>query len=94
VQLQVAGCESVGSCAKPQEVVHGYVHIFQEAKTNPEVFTGLDSGKNVGVRLKVVEREDLSTPVLQRLDEDVPVSYTVQYKGAQQSLLGSFDTAG
>lgn len=44
----------------------------------------LDSDKNVGVRLKVFEREDLSTPIFQRSDEDVPVSYTLQYEGAKQ----------
>lgn len=39
-----------------------------------------DNNETVGLRLRVVERED-ATPVLVRKDEDPPVSYTLQYEG-------------
>lgn len=40
-----------------------------------------DAGKHVGLRIKVVERENMNGPVLVRRDEDAPVSYTLQYEG-------------
>lgn len=41
----------------------------------------LDNGCNVGIRLRVIEREDLGTPVLMRLDEDAQVAYSIEYEG-------------
>ncbi|KAG4437931.1 hypothetical protein IFR05_006601 [Cadophora sp. M221] len=38
-----------------------------------------DNNETVGLRLRVVEREE-ATPVLVRKDEDPPVSYTLQYE--------------
>lgn len=48
-----------------------------------------DNNETVGLRLRVVEREE-ATPVLVRKDEDPPVSYTLQYEGilSQKSRLG------
>jgi len=40
-----------------------------------------DAGKHVGLRLRVLEREDFRPPVLLRSDDDAPVSYTIQYEG-------------
>lgn len=40
-----------------------------------------DTGKHVGLRIKVVEREDINAPILVRRDEDPSVSYTLQYEG-------------
>jgi hypothetical protein len=40
-----------------------------------------DKGKHVGLRIKVVERDDTHAPVLVRSDEDPSVSYTLQYEG-------------
>jgi hypothetical protein len=39
------------------------------------------TGKHVGLRMKVVEREHTNAPVLMRRDEDPSVSYTLQYEG-------------
>jgi hypothetical protein len=41
----------------------------------------LDNACNVGIRLRVIEREDLGTPILMRLDEDAYVSYSIEYEG-------------
>ena len=41
----------------------------------------LDNGCNVGIRLRVIEREDLGTPILMRLDEDAHVAYSIEYEG-------------
>jgi hypothetical protein len=41
----------------------------------------LDNGCNVGIRLLVIEREDLGTPILMRLDEDAAVAYSIEYEG-------------
>jgi hypothetical protein len=41
----------------------------------------LDNGCNVGIRLRVIEREDLGTPILMRLDEDAHVTYNIEYEG-------------
>jgi hypothetical protein len=40
-----------------------------------------DAGKHVGLRMKVVEREEVDAPVLVRRDEDPSISYTLQYEG-------------
>lgn len=40
-----------------------------------------DNSNNVGLRMRVVERDDGSAPVLVGKDEDEPVSYTLQYEG-------------
>lgn len=47
-----------------------------------------DTGKDVGLRIKVMEREDINNPVLVRRDEDPSVSYTLQYEGEFRSLFG------
>jgi len=39
-----------------------------------------DSGSNVGLRLRVVERADVPALLLVRRDENAPVSYTLQYE--------------
>lgn len=41
----------------------------------------LDNGRNVGIRLRVIEREDLGTPILMRADEDAHVAYSIEYEG-------------
>jgi hypothetical protein len=41
----------------------------------------LDNECNVGIRLRVIEREDLGTPILMRLDEDAHVAYSIEYEG-------------
>jgi hypothetical protein len=41
----------------------------------------LDNGCNVGIRLRVIEREDLGTPILMKLDEDAHVTYSIEYEG-------------
>lgn len=41
----------------------------------------LDSGKNVGVRLRVIEKENLAGPILLGVGEDPSVSYTLEYEG-------------
>jgi len=41
----------------------------------------LDNGYNVGIRLRVIEREDLGTPILMRLDEDPHVAYSIEFEG-------------
>lgn len=41
----------------------------------------LDKACNVGIRLRVIEREDLGTPILMGLDEDAHVSYSIEYEG-------------
>lgn len=40
-----------------------------------------DKYKNVGLRMRAVERDDGTAPILARRDEDEPVSYTLQYEG-------------
>jgi hypothetical protein len=45
----------------------------------------LDNGCNIGIRLRVIEREDLGTPILMRLDEDAHVTYSIEYEGWCQS---------
>jgi hypothetical protein len=43
--------------------------------------------KHVGLRLRVIEREDLDrAPVLISRDEDPNVGYTLQYEGKQSSV--------
>lgn len=39
-----------------------------------------DNNKTVGLRMRVVERDDGTTPVLRSTDEDEAVSYTLQYE--------------
>jgi hypothetical protein len=46
----------------------------------------LDNGYNVGIRLRVIEREDLGTPILMRLDEDPHVAYSIEFEGRPQKL--------
>jgi hypothetical protein len=41
----------------------------------------LDNRCNIGIRLRVIEREDLGTPILMRLDEDAHVAYSIEYEG-------------
>lgn len=41
----------------------------------------LDNGCNIGIGLRVIEREDLGTPILMRLDEDAHVAYSIEYEG-------------
>jgi hypothetical protein len=65
--------------------------LLRPAVSNTEGIIGNDAKKrmlwvdnktNVGVRFKVVDREDLgSTPVLLRTDEDAPVTYTLEFEG-------------
>ena len=52
-----------------------------EEKERGKQLLWADNGKTVGLRLRVVERDDVSAPVLLRKDEDPPVSYTLQYEG-------------
>jgi hypothetical protein len=40
-----------------------------------------DTGNHVGLRMRVVEKEDIPVPILMSRDEDAPVSYTLQYEG-------------
>jgi len=40
----------------------------------------VDKYKNVGLRLRVVEKTDTANPILLRRDEDAPVSYVLQYE--------------
>ncbi len=46
----------------------------------------LDIACNVGIRLHVIEREDLGTPILMRLDEDAHVAYSIEFEGRSQNL--------
>ncbi|KAE8443852.1 hypothetical protein EG329_001261 [Mollisiaceae sp. DMI_Dod_QoI] len=69
--------------------------LAEHAQTKPEHASGrasadkerggrllwADKGQNVGLRIRVVERDDGIAPVLVRKDEDEPVSYTLQYEG-------------
>lgn len=41
----------------------------------------LDNANNVGIRVRVIEREDLSAPVLLGVGEDAYVSYNIEYEG-------------
>lgn len=41
----------------------------------------LDNSCNVGIRLRVIEQEDLGAPILMRLDEDAHVTYSIEYEG-------------
>ena len=41
----------------------------------------LDNAKNVGIRLRVIEREDLGTPILMSIAEDAHVAYSIEYEG-------------
>lgn len=52
---------------------------------NPDKRTlWVDNGSNIGVRFRVIERQDLgSTPVLLGRDEDGPVTYTLEFEGLQ-----------
>jgi len=40
----------------------------------------VDKSKNVGLRLRVVEKSYTANPILLRRDEDAPVSYVLQYE--------------
>jgi len=40
-----------------------------------------DTKNHIGLRLRVIEREDAAVPILLSRDEDAPVSYTLQYEG-------------
>jgi hypothetical protein len=42
-----------------------------------------DNTKTVGLRMRVVEREDMPAPVLVGIGEDAPVSYVLMYEGMQ-----------
>lgn len=47
----------------------------------------LDNAKTIGLRLRVIERQDLgSTPVMLGRDEDPPVTYTLEYEGQCGSI--------
>ncbi len=54
-------------------------------KERKERLLWADNNKSVGLRLRVVEREE-ATPVLVRRDEDPPVSYTLQYEGKSSPI--------
>ena len=41
----------------------------------------VDTSKNVGVRFRVIPREEGQTPLLLNRNEDPPVSYTLEYQG-------------
>jgi hypothetical protein len=47
----------------------------------------LDNACNVGIRLRVIEREDLGSSILMRLDEDAHVSYSIEYEGLSLTSL-------
>jgi hypothetical protein len=44
-----------------------------------------DTGKHVGLRMNVVSRDDIRSPIILNRDEDPPVSYTLQYEGMWDS---------
>lgn len=56
-------------------------------KERKERLVWADNNRTVGLRVRVVEREE-ATPVLVRKDEDPPVSYTLQYEGMSFPLRG------
>jgi hypothetical protein len=64
------------------------------ASEHAERMLWLDSSCNVGIRVRVVEREDLGTQILMRLDEDPQVAYSIEYEGSSLSLLSITSTAG
>jgi hypothetical protein len=43
-----------------------------------------DAEEHVGLRIRVIEDESVPAPVLVSLDEDAPVSYTLQYEGSSK----------
>lgn len=47
----------------------------------------LDDDKNIGVKLRVIKRDEPGGPILQRHDEDPAVSYTLKYEGEYGSKL-------
>jgi hypothetical protein len=69
--------------------------LAEQARSKPEDVPGsisVDTGrkerllwadkhKSVGLRMRVVERDDGTAPILVGKDEDEPVSYTLQYEG-------------
>ena len=56
----------------------------EEEFTNRLLFA--DTAKHVGLRMRVKERTDGAAPVLLRRDEDVPVSYILEYEGKSYVL--------
>tara|TARA_R110002060_G_scaffold43424_5_gene54853 strand:- start:3053 stop:3739 length:687 start_codon:yes stop_codon:yes gene_type:complete len=58
----------------------------EAARQRAERLRWVDNSETVGLRLRVVEREE-DTPVLVRKDEDPAVSYTLQYEGMFLSFL-------
>jgi hypothetical protein len=53
----------------------------EPAQERSEQILWLGSKKSVGVRVCIIERQDLSAPILVRSDEDAYISYTLEYKG-------------
>ncbi|KUJ10570.1 uncharacterized protein LY89DRAFT_689765 [Mollisia scopiformis] len=62
--------------------------LAAQARSNPETMSGekrerllwADNSENVGLKMRVKERDDGATPILVRDDEDEAVSYTLQYE--------------
>ncbi len=53
----------------------------ETAEAAEERILWADNDKAVGLKLRVVERQDEPAPVMVQAGEDLPVSYTLQYEG-------------